>query len=215
MTRQITDEFVKDTVNLGVLLMSFGKIYRATYLDKAGTKESDTDHTTMLSIMACAIAESLNLGLDVGKVAQYALLHDLVEVYAGDVNTINFHTTNRNLKEKNEADALIRIKKEFGKTFPWIHKTIEAYESLADREARYVKTLDKVMPGITHIHTDGQAVNDSFDDPVAFEDSVVSSSSHMRKTFAHDQEIIMELREKIIAPTIAQKYRHHAKKEKT
>ena len=211
MKQQITDDFVQGVVGLGSLMMSFGKVYRATYLDKDGTKESDTDHTTMLAVMACAIASSLQLDLDLGKVAHYALVHDLVEVYAGDVNTINFHTTDHKAKEENEAAALRRIKERFGEVFPWIHTTIEAYESLADAEARYIKTLDKIMPAITHIHTDNMAVNEGFDDPVAFEESVRARNEHMRNTFAHDQELVMRLREKLLEPTIAKKYQHHNK----
>ncbi len=211
MKQEITDEFVQNVVDLGGLMMTFGKVFRATYLDKNGTKESDTDHTTMLAVMACAIASSLQLDLDLGKVAHYALVHDLVEVYAGDVNTINFQTTDHKAKEENEAAALQRIKEQFGETFPWIHKTIEAYESLSDPEARYIKTLDKILPAITHIHTDNMAVNEGFDDPVAFETSVRARNEHMRNTFAHDQELVMQLREKLLEPTIVKKYQHHGK----
>ena len=214
MSDKITDDFVNDTVRLGGFMMAFGKVMRATYLDKQGTKESDADHTTMLSVMACAIADSLKLDLDIGKVAQYALVHDLVEVYAGDVVTINFFTTDHNSKVANEAAALQKIKEEFGATFPWIHKTIEQYEKLQDPEARFVKTLDKVMPGITHLHTDNQAVNDHFDDPKEFEKSVIARGNHMKETFAHDQELILQLREAIITQTVRNKYKQHGKTKK-
>jgi hypothetical protein len=45
--------------------------------------ESDTDHTVMLALIACALAPIVDARLDVGLVAQYALVHDLVEAYAG------------------------------------------------------------------------------------------------------------------------------------
>lgn len=211
MTPQITDDFVNDVIKLGGFLMDFGKVYRATYLDKKRTKESDTDHTVMLAVIACAIARKIDQKLDIGKIAQYALVHDLVEVYAGDVNTINFHTTDQTQKDKNEAKALIRIKKEFGKTFPWIYTTIVSYEKLEDPESRFIKTLDKVLPAITHVHTDNIAVNEGFDDPVAFESSVLARNEHMKKTFAHDQQLVMELREKILKDTVKRKYEFHGK----
>ncbi len=214
MKQQITDEFVEDTIKLGGLMMAFSKVFRATYLDTQGTKESDTDHTTMLAVIACAVADSLKLGLDIGKVAQYALVHDLVEVYAGDVNTIDFNNTDHKAKEENEAKALDQLKKEFGKTFPWIHKTIESYEKLGDPEARFIKTLDKIMPALTHLHTDNIAVNEGFDNPEGFEESVYARNAHMRKTFAHDQEIIMQLRDKLLEPTIETKYNYHGKTRK-
>jgi putative hydrolases of HD superfamily len=212
MAKQLTDELVSDFVDLGGLLMAFAKVNRATYLDTNRTPESDTDHSVMLGVMACALAEALQLNMDLGKVAQYALIHDLVEVYAGDVNTINFHTTDTEAKEREEAKALARIKEQFSHTLPWIHTTIERYETLADKEARYVKTLDKAMPSITHIHTDGLAVDDSFDDPVAFEASVRAKNAHLRNTYAHDLEVIMQLREALLKPTIDRKYEKHGKK---
>lgn len=214
MKQQITDEFVEDTIKLGGLMMAFGKVFRVTYLDTQGTKESDTDHTTMLAVIACAVADSLKLNLDLGKVAQYALIHDLVEVYAGDVNTIDFNNTDHKAKEQNEAKALGQLKKEFGKTFPWIHKTIEAYEKLDDPEARYIKTLDKIMPVLTHLHTDNKTVNESFDNPEGYQASVYARSAHMLKTFAYDQEIIMQLRDKLYEPIIEKKYNYHGKTRK-
>jgi 5'-deoxynucleotidase YfbR-like HD superfamily hydrolase len=213
MSTKLPANFSSDTAELGELLMAFAKVYRATYIDYEGTHESDTDHTTMLAIMACAIASSLNLSLDIGKIAQYAVVHDLVEVYSGDVNTVNFFNIDHAEKEKNEALALAKIRKKFGKTFPWIHETIEAYESLEDAESRYIKTLDKLMPAITHIYTDGRAVDEGFDDPKAFEESVLARGKHMRETFAHDQEIILQLRDELLRPTIHNKYEKHRKKK--
>jgi putative hydrolase of HD superfamily len=212
MKSQITDDFTKSVIQLGGLLMQFSHVKRVTYTDKKGTRETDTDHTTMLAIMACAIASELEPKLDLGKVAQYALVHDLEEVYAGDVNTINFHTIDHKAKQINEARALARIKEEYGKIFPWIHTTIEQYEQLTDREARFVKTLDKLMPALTHVHTDNQVINENFNDPVEYEKSVNARNKHMRETFAHDQTAIMELRERIVADIVKMKYEYHVRK---
>ncbi len=212
MEESVSDEFAQEVAKLGKLLIAFNKVDRSIYVDMEGTKESDTDHSVMLAVIACAVAESLKLGLDIGKVAQYALVHDLVEVYAGDVSTLDFRNTDFAAKEANEQAALERIKKEFGKTFPWIHQTIEAYESLKDAEARYIKTLDKAMPAITHLYSDGRAVDEGFDDPDAFASSVQARNENMRSTFAHDQEVVMRLREKLLAPTISRKYEKHGKR---
>lgn len=209
---KISNEVVEKTLELGGFLLEFATVYRATYLNTKHDKESDTDHTVMLAVIACAVAAQFHPEYDLGKVAQYALVHDLVEVYAGDVNTINFNTIDVQAKEKAEADALEKIRQKFGRTFPWLHQTIEAYESLADAEARFIKTLDKSLPAITHHFTDNKAVNEGFDDPVAFEHSVKSRNIAMKQSFAHDQEIAMELREAIVGMAIDKKYEHHKMK---
>lgn len=214
-TDKISNEVVEKTLELGGFLLEFATVYRATYLNTSHDKESDTDHTVMLAVIACAVAAKFHPEYDLGKVAQYALVHDLVEVYAGDVNTINFNAIDIKAKEKAEADALTKIKQKFGRTFPWIHKTIESYESLIDVEARFIKTLDKSLPAITHYFTDNKAVNEGFDDPVAFEHSVTSRNKAMRKTFAHDQDVAMELRDAIVGMAVEKKYEYHDKKRLT
>jgi len=209
MKNDITDDIIDKTLELGGLLMQFGTVYRATYLNHNLDKESDTDHTTMLAIIACAVAAKFHPAYDLGKVAHYALVHDLVEVYAGDVNTINFTTIDNAAKQASEDIALEKIKKQFGEVYPWIHTTIENYEALKDPESRFIKTLDKCMPAITHYFTDNQAVNEHMKDPIVFEKSVRARDADMIKTFAYDQHIAMLLRQIIVDKAIDKKYKHH------
>src|SRR3990167_9338648 len=131
----ITDEMIKKTLALGKLIYAFGRIERATTHEDGVRHETDTDHTVMLGILACAFADVMEPTLDLGTVAQYALVHDFVEVYAGDVKTIVVNHEELNNKEDRERAALSRIKKEFGDIYPWISRTIEEYESLALPEA--------------------------------------------------------------------------------
>lgn len=141
-------------LSLGQLVLRFGRVERVTYHEDGKRRETDTDHTVMLGLIACSIAEKAYPNLDVGKVAQYALVHDLVEAYAGDTPTFNISEEEHESKAKREAEALARIEKEFTR-FPWLVSTLHAYETLGDPEARFVKTLDKCMPKITHILNKG------------------------------------------------------------
>ena len=139
---------------LGKLILNFAGVERATYREDGKTRETDTDHTVMLGVIGCSIAAKLYPHLDLGKVAHYALVHDLVEAYAGDTPTFNISPESRADKERREKDALARIEKEFT-VFPWLAETLLSYEDLADTEARFIKTLDKCMPKITHILNKG------------------------------------------------------------
>ncbi len=209
MSTVVTDDFMKDLGDLSKLLLEFASVNRATYIDVNRTPESDTDHTVMLAVVACAVAATYQPNLDIGKVAQFALVHDLVEVYSGDVNTIDFDSVDLKGKELAESKALAKIKAKFGKTFPWIHETIEAYESLESPEARFIKTIDKITPALCHIHTNNEAVHDSFDDPKAFENSVNKRQAHMADTYAHDQDLALEIREILLDGIIDEKYKYH------
>lgn len=152
------EEITKKTVELGQLSLLFARTNRITLHEDGLTPESDTDHTVMLGLCACAIASSYAPHLNLGKIAQFALVHDLVEAYAGDTSTINISDELRKKKDEKEHEAFLRIKSEFEGVFPWIHTTIEEYETLASEEAKFIKTLDKCMPKITHLLNNGTAL---------------------------------------------------------
>ena len=151
-------ENVQGLIDIGKLTFSFARIKRLTLRDD-GEHESDTDHTVMLSLCACAIADKLYRNrLDLGRVAQFAIVHDLVEAYAGDTDTVNITEERRLDKERREREALERIRREFNGVYPWIPETIEAYETRTEPEARFVKTLDKAMTKVTNTINKGEAI---------------------------------------------------------
>lgn len=149
----------KSVVDLGVLALAFGRVNRITFHEDGVTPESDTDHTVMLGVIACAFAERHLPKLDLGLIAQFALVHDLVEVYAGDTPTLRIDDEQRASKEEREQAALTRIMREFTR-LPWLAATIELYEQRRKPEARYVKAMDKLLPKITHIANRGRTLRD-------------------------------------------------------
>lgn len=143
-------------VDIGELILKFAKVNRVTYHEDGVTEESDTDHTVMLSVCACALAERLYKDtLDIGLVAQFAIIHDLVEAHALDTDSFGISEEGRAAKEDREHQALLLIKEKFDVTYPWIGGMIEHYDALDTKEARFVKTIDKAMPKITHILNSG------------------------------------------------------------
>ena len=141
---------------MGELIFKFAKVNRVTYLDEGVTPESDTDHTVMLSVCACALAEKIYKDtLDLGKVAQYAIVHDLVEAYAGDTDSFGITEEGRAAKAKREEEAYHMICQKFDTVFPWIGEIIGSYERMETKEARFVKTVDKAMHKISHILNKG------------------------------------------------------------
>lgn len=144
-------------VDIGELILRFAKVNRVTFHEDGVTKESDTDHTTMLSVCACAVAQKLYPNtLDLGLVAQFAVVHDLVEAYAGDTDSFGIDEKGKIDKDERERESLVLIKGKFDDVYPWISEMIERYESLDTKEARFVKTLDKAMPKITHMLNAGE-----------------------------------------------------------
>jgi putative hydrolase of HD superfamily len=177
------------TIALGELAFRFAAINRVTLWPDGKTIESDTDHTVMLGLIACAFAAAHDPSLDLGKIAQFALVHDLVEAYAGDTNTFRMTDTEKwKDKEEREAAAFERIKNEFIETLPWVADTIEEYESLSSKEARFVKTMDKTLPKITRLLNHGAML----DDPEEFRKHCEHQLHVIRTTYGKDQEAACE-----------------------
>jgi putative hydrolases of HD superfamily len=146
-------------VQLGLLSLAFGRVNRITFHEDGVTPESDTDHTVMLGLVACAFAHRHLPALDVGLIAQFALVHDLVEVYAGDTPTLRITAGQRTGKQEREHVAFQRIQAEFT-ALPWLATTISRSERRDTPEARYVKAMDKLLPKITHLANGGRTLRD-------------------------------------------------------
>jgi 5'-deoxynucleotidase YfbR-like HD superfamily hydrolase len=158
-----------DVVRLGQLVLRFGRVNRATFHEDGARPETDTDHTVMLGIIACALASdgvtaertnganihNVFTRLNPSRVAEFALVHDLVEAYAGDTQSFGFAGGGADAqkakaaKAERELKAFQRICAEFV-MFPWLERTMARYEEQKEPEARFVRYLDKALPKITH-----------------------------------------------------------------
>jgi len=105
--------------------------------------ENDAEHSWSLAFLACSLAPEIDKKLDVGKIAQFAIAHDIIEVFAGDTSPWQ-PKPYRDNKQKREAEARKQIARQFAR-FPWIARTIKDYETHASDEAKFVWALDKVI----------------------------------------------------------------------
>jgi 5'-deoxynucleotidase YfbR-like HD superfamily hydrolase len=111
--------------------------------------ETDGEHAFILAMVAITIAQKMNLPLDHGKIARYALIHDLVEAHAGDVSAIKYTDEDQAIKVDREREAFLVIKDRYAKNAPWIPELIEKYDDKADEEARFVYAVDKQMGSLS------------------------------------------------------------------
>lgn len=112
--------------------------------DTAHRKETDAEHAWSIALVACAIAPHIDQTLDVGKIAQLAIVHDLVEIYAGDVS-IWGSKADLAQKEERERQSLHKIESEYS-NFPWLIQNITEYETKSSPEAKFVNAVDKLVP---------------------------------------------------------------------
>jgi putative hydrolase of HD superfamily len=121
--------------------------------------ENDAEHSWSVAMLACSLAEHIDPTLDVGVVSQFAIVHDLVEVYAADTSCFA-SDEDLDAKEDNEAAALAKLKTNFP-NFPWLIETLEAYERQDTNEARYVRAIDKYIALVTRFMDGGEFYRNS------------------------------------------------------
>jgi 5'-deoxynucleotidase YfbR-like HD superfamily hydrolase len=130
-------------IQLHRLLLDFQAIERITHVPGKFEQENDTEHSYNLAISAWYLAEYFPQ-LDKDRVIRFALVHDLVEIHAGDTYIYADQATIDSKKEREHA-ALIQLEKDWP-DFPDMIKEIKEYEAKDSEEAKFVYALDKIMP---------------------------------------------------------------------
>lgn len=126
-------------------------ILRQTYLADGSRKEDDAEHSWHLTLMAFLLAEYANEPVDVLKTMKMVMLHDVIEIDAGD--TYAYDEAGNQTKRIRELAAAERIfailPEDQGMEFRALWDEFEAMET---PEARFANTLDKIQPVLlTHM----------------------------------------------------------------
>lgn len=131
-------------------------IGRQTYLSDAGRKENDAEHSWHLAIMALVLQEHANDTLDVLRVISMVLIHDIVELDAGD--TYAYDEAGNASKRERELAAADRIfhllPADQAAYFRGLWDEFEAQET---PEALFAHTLDHVQPTMLNDASGGRS----------------------------------------------------------
>jgi len=143
----------------------FRNVVRTIWYKGNDQPERNGEHAFQLSLVAWFICDRFLPHLDLLKVLQYCLAHDLPETYAGDTPAFPDPSGKSDINQNTHADkhereqaAIQRIDEEWGDTFPSMIKSMLGYEELADEESRFVYALDKFLACL-NIHEDGGRTN--------------------------------------------------------
>lgn len=132
------------------------KIGRQTYLSDGSRKENDAEHSWHLAVMCILLSEYANEQFDVLKTLKMVLIHDVVEIDAGD--TYAYDEVGNASKREREEKAAERI---FGllpedqrEEYRALWEEFELGESM---EAKFANTLDKIQPMLLNDASGGMA----------------------------------------------------------
>lgn len=121
------------------------EIIRQTYLADGSRKETDAEHAWHLALMCMVLSEYANEPIDVAKTVMMLLVHDLVEIDAGDTYAYDRegNATKRQREEKAAERIYGLLPKEQGNLMRALWEEFEAMET---PEAKFANTLDKIQP---------------------------------------------------------------------
>lgn len=132
------------------------KIGRQTYLSDASRKENDAEHSWHLALMAVLLAEHSNEDIDILKVITMVLIHDLVEIDAGDTYAYDeVGKASQRKREEAAADRIFNILPEDQARY--MRSLWEEFEAQETPEAKFARTLDNAQPVMLNDATDGLA----------------------------------------------------------
>ncbi|MBN8825847.1 MULTISPECIES: HD family hydrolase [unclassified Spirosoma] len=145
LLRQI--EFIKEVDKLKYIV-------RKTKLFNSDRNENDAEHSWHLALMAIVLVEHANFPVDLLKVIKMLLIHDLVEIDAGDTFIYDTQKSHDNTAEEREA-----AKRIFG-LLPDEQATElitiwEEFEEQQTNEAKFARAMDRLEPLLQNTSNQG------------------------------------------------------------
>lgn len=131
-------------------------IGRQTYLSDGKRKENDAEHAWHMAIMTLILSEYSNEEIDVLKTISMLLIHDLVEIDAGD--TFAYDSEAKKTQKERELQAADRIfgmlPKDQGEKF---RQLWEEFEGEKTPEAKFARVMDNIQPAMLNALAGGKA----------------------------------------------------------
>lgn len=159
MTDSLTAlDFGTMTATIGFLmeLDKLKRVERRTRLIGNARNENSAEHSWHLAVAAMSLAPYASEPVDVSRVVQMALLHDVVEIDAGDVLVYDLAARAAiQAQEQAAADRIFSLLPDEQAT--QFRALWEEYEAAESADARFASMLDRALPIIQNLHNQGKS----------------------------------------------------------
>jgi len=132
-------------------------IMRQTLLLDRSREESNAEHSWHFALTALALFEHVGLqGVDINRVVKMAIVHDLVEIYAGD--TPAFDTRGNQDKAQREIEAADKLFAFLPAHQAAEYRTLwEEFDAMETPDAIYAAAVDRFLPFLSNRLTNGHS----------------------------------------------------------
>lgn len=134
----------------------FKQIVRQNYLADSSRQETDAEHAWHMALYALLLKDEIGFEVDIAKVLSLILVHDLVEIHAGD--TFAYDDAGRQDQAAREAAAAEKL---FGLLPPDLRDKVHGwwteFEAGETPEARYARALDRLQAFAQNVASRGKS----------------------------------------------------------
>ena len=139
------DERLKKQLDFALEIDKEKNIFRQTHLSGHGRNENDAEHAWHMSIMAYLLKEYSNEPVDIGKVMLMCLIHDIVEIDAGDTYAYDAENLKtQKAREDAAKERLFSILPEEQKDE--LIKLFDEFEEFKTAESKFAHAMDNLQP---------------------------------------------------------------------
>ncbi len=129
-------------------------VFRRTMLIDKSRRENDAEHSWHIAVMAILFEKFAPAGTDISRAVKMCVVHDLIEIYAGD--TFAYDINGNKSKAEREAKAADKL---FGMLPEDVGKEIrllwEEFDRMETPDAKYAACMDRIQPYLHNTLTDG------------------------------------------------------------
>ena len=152
--KQSGDPRLDEQLHFTALIDRMCKVSRRNLLVDGSRRENDAEHSWHIGVMALIFSEYAAQKPDIGRTVQMCMVHDLVEIYAGDTFAYDEKgNSNKTEREEAAADRLFsQLPEEQGRMIRDLWMEFDAMETV---DARYAACLDRLQPFLHNTLTEG------------------------------------------------------------
>ncbi len=147
------DRFQKQ-LDFLILIDKMKNIERQTLIADGSRRETDAEHSWHIAVMAILLKEYAAETIDVDRVVRMLLVHDLIEVYAGDTFCYDVQgNLDKQKREKEAADRLFSMLPDDQRDE--IRNLFEEFDRMDTPDSAFAAALDRLQPLINNHLTNG------------------------------------------------------------
>lgn len=140
--------------NFLIELDKLKSVSRDAYVSDLSRHENSAEHSWHLAMAILVLKDELNVDIDIMKAVKMALVHDVCEIGAGDISVYHPEKLKKEIEEREYLQKLSLAPVTFASE---IEQLWEEYEAQLTNESRWVKVVDRLLPFVLNLATQGRS----------------------------------------------------------